>query len=343
MNSKIIKIFFSLLFFSAAIVFFVWDTDETSQPNKENYYHNQGYIFGTYYNIRYSAKNDLEQGIKRTMQEFDGSLSTFNKESVISRINRNESGQTDDSFNRMYTKAYEIYGLSNGAFDITVAPLVNAWGFGFSNKENISDNLIDSLRRYVGMDKISLENDVLLKTDKHIMLDASAIAKGQACDVVAEYLRQQGCRNLLVDIGGEVVLQGRNQNGEPWRVGITKPQDNLTATQNDIQEVLSSTSLAMATSGNYRQFYIENGIRRSHTIDPRSGYPVNHSLLSATVVAEDCMTADALATACMVLGTDSALLMIENRPETECYLIYATDTATAVVFSSGMSTLIQHD
>lgn len=336
MNMRSQRIWFALTFLVFAILFIVVYSDN----KKENYYHNQGYIFGTYYNIRYSARHNLEQGILQTLNDFDYSLSTFNKQSTISLINQNESSKTDHYFRQMYTKATEINALSNGAFDLTVAPLVNAWGFGFQNKENVNKQLIDSLMHYVGMEKIYLTDDTLVKSDERIMLDASAIAKGQACDVVAEYLKKQGCKNLLVDIGGEVVLQGKNQNAEPWRVGITKPQDNLTASQNEIQDIISSTSLAMATSGNYRQFYIENGVRRSHTIDPRNGYPVNHSLLSATVIAEDCMSADALATACMVLGKDSALRMIEQRPQTECYLIYSTDTCTAVVLSSGMAALL---
>ena len=175
------------------------------------------------------------------------------------------------------------------------------------------------------------------------MLDASAIAKGQACDVVASLLKDKGCSNLLVDIGGEVVLQGVNDEGKPWRVGITKPIDDITGTQNELQEIISSTSLAMATSGNYRQFYYENGVRRSHTIDPRSGYPVNHTLLSATVIAADCMTADALATACMVLGKDSAMLMIGKADDTECYLIYSCNDTTAVCMTEGMQKILFAD
>jgi thiamine biosynthesis lipoprotein len=240
----------------------------------------------------------------------------------------------------MYAQALQVWQLSDGAFDITVAPLVNAWGFGFNRKETVTKELIDSLLQYVGMEKISLEKHHLHKTDSHIMLDASAIAKGQACDVVADYLRKKGCKNLLVDIGGEVVVEGVNDMGAPWKIGITKPQDDPTGQQNEIQEIISSSSLSMATSGNDRQFYYEDGIRRSHTIDPRTGYPVSHSLLSATVIADNCMTADAFATACMVLGTEGALKMIESHPQTECYLIYSTDEGTEIAMSSGMAKLI---
>jgi thiamine biosynthesis lipoprotein len=219
----------------------------------------------------------------------------------------------------MYQCAQEINRLSHGAFDITVAPLVNAWGFGFTNRETATPELIDSLRRVKNV------------------LDASAIAKGQACDVVAQLLKESGSENYLVDIGGEVVLHGVNDQGEPWRVGITKPVDDPTGEKSEIQEVIASTHLCMATSGNYRQFYYENGLRRSHTIDPRTGYPVNHNLLSATVIAPSCMRADALATACMVLGVDSAMMLVESLPDTECYLIYSPAEADtlAVIHTAG--------
>ena len=283
------------------------------------YFKHQGFVFGTYYNIRYSATESQEEAILRRLDEFDASLSTFNPHSTISVLNQGRDTVWDTYFTEMYACAQEVNQLSHGAFDITVAPLVNAWGFGFTNRETITPELIDSLR--------NVKN----------VLDASAIAKGQACDVVAQLLKENGSENYLVDIGGEVVLHGVNDHGEPWRVGITKPVDDPTGENSEIQEVIASTDLCMATSGNYRQFYYENGLRRSHTIDPRTGYPVNHNLLSATVIAPSCMRADALATACMVLGVDSALMLIESLPETECYLIYAPVEADtlAVVHTAG--------
>jgi len=289
------------------------------QTCAQSYYKHQGTVFGTYYNIRYEAASNLEDSILNRLNEFDASLSTFNPHSTISVLNQGRDTILDDYFTAMYATAQEISELSNGAFDITVAPLVNAWGFGFTSREDITPELVDSLRR--------IKN----------ILDASAIAKGQACDVIADLLRENGSENYLVDIGGEVVLHGVNDRGEPWKVGISKPIDDITGQQNEIQEVISSTDLCMATSGNYRQFYYDGDMRRSHTIDPRTGYPVNHNLLSATVFASSCMRADALATACMVLGLDSALQLIESLPETECYLIYAPDgtDSLAVVRSSG--------
>ena len=300
---------------------------------KAQYYHNQGNIFGTYYNIRYQATEDLHDAIQQRLQDFDHSLSMFNPNSVITHINRNDSITTDPLFEAMYAEAHAISLLSNGAFDITVRPLVNAWGFGNNSQHTASPN-VDSIMTFVGYNKIRLIDHHLVKTDERITLDASAIAKGYACDVVANLLRENGCENLLVDIGGEVVLQGINQQGNAWRVGITRPTIDATGAEQELQEVIESCQLCMATSGNYLQYYFVNGERRSHTIDPRTGSPVQHSLLSATVTASSCMRADALATACMVLGKKEALDMIERTPDAACYLIVADADTLQVITSS---------
>ena len=308
-------------------------------PNtpKTQYYHNQGQIFGTYYNIRYEATEDCHDSVMAALKAVDQSLSMFNSNSVISKINRNDSVVLDSLFITMFNEAQSISQLSNGAFDITVAPLVNAWGFGTKSQEPRTKNQdihLDSIKALVGYHKVHLDNHCLLKDDGRITLDASAIAKGYACDVVANSLRRQGCENLLVDIGGEVVLEGVNNKGQPWRVGISKPKIDATGMEKELQEVIASTNLCMATSGNYLQYYIVGDERRSHTIDPRTGYPVEHSLLSATVIASSCMRADALATACMVLGEKEALNMIECTPDAACYLIIAQADSLRVVTSS---------
>ena len=308
-------------------------------PNKPKlqYYHHQGHIFGTYYNIRYEGSQDLHEAIQQRLKDFDYSLSMFNKESVISRVNRNEPVEVDSLFALMFTEAQQISQLSGGAFDITVAPLVHAWGFGKKTnapKVKAQEINIDSIKAFVGYHKIQLQDLHVLKADERITLDASAIAKGYACDVVAKLLREQGCENLLVDIGGEVVMQGLNDRGKAWRVGISKPKIDATGMENELQEVIESTQLCMATSGNYLQYYFVDGQRRSHTIDPRSGRPVEHSLLSATVVANSCMRADALATACMVLGANEALQMIEQTTDAACYLIVAQGDSLDIRTSS---------
>jgi thiamine biosynthesis lipoprotein len=303
---------------------------------KKQYFHNQGNIFGTYYNIRYEGTEDLHEVIKQRLQEFDNSLSMFNEESIISKINRNDSVVTDSLFEAMYTEAYTISELSNGAFDITIRPLVNAWGFGTNkrNSEEINKSRLDSLKKIVGYKKTSLRAHRLYKEDDRITLDASAIAKGFACDIIADLLRKNDCKNLLVDIGGEVVAQGINVKGHPWRVGISRPTIDAMGMEKELQEIIESSNLCMATSGNYLQYYFVDSERRSHTIDPRTGYPVDHSLLSATVIASSCMRADALATACMVLGQNDALNMIDGIQDAACYLIVAKNGQLDVITSS---------
>lgn len=286
-------------------------------PGKQ-YFAHQGRVFGTFYNIRYEHSGSLEEEILNRLQQFDGSLSTFNPHSVISVLNQGRDTVWDEDFRTMYHCAEEVTRLSDGAFDIRVAPLVNAWGFGTGKeKRTPSQAEIDSLKQVRNL------------------MDASAIAKGQGCDVVAQLLESKGVTNYLVDIGGEVVARGQSNKGQAWRIGITRPIDDISGTQNEIESIIETDHIAMATSGNYRQFYYDGTEKRSHTIDPRSGYPVQHNLLSATVVSTSCMQADALATACMVLGADSALAMIERIDQTECFLIVGTADGTKIVQSKG--------
>ena len=293
-------------------------------------YHNQGKVFGTYYSIRYLAPQDLEQDILLAFDRFDRSLSMFNPESVISAVNHNRDTVTDAYFEQMFREAMHVSQLSHGAFDITVAPLVNLWGFGFKHREDVTDQKVDSARSLIGYRRVQLIDHHVRKDDPRIMLDASAVAKGQACDVIAAVLREHGVEHYLVDIGGEVVAHGERSPGEPWRIGITTPTDDPTGTNDQLQDIVASRDICMATSGNYRNFYYEGSQRRSHTIDPRTGYPVQHSLLSATVVAETCMRADALATASMVLGADSALVMINEAGAKAYFIVSEGDTLRVI-------------
>ena len=302
---------------------------------KATYYHNEGKIFGTYYNIRYEATEDLEDTIQAALQAFDASLSMFNPHSTLSAINANRDTVTDAYFEAMWAEAAEVNRLSGGAFDITVAPLVNAFGFGRKNLQQttISQQTIDSLLEIVGFEKVQLVDHKVIKADPRVMLDGGAVAKGQACDVVAQVLSAHGCENYLVEIGGEIVSRGVNAKGDKWHIGVTKPNLNNEGAQNELQEVLAISDICMATSGNYRNYYYEGDERRSHTIDPRTGRPVQHSLLSATVVSSTCMRADAMATACMVLGAEDALDMIERAGDAACYLIVAQNDSLTIVTS----------
>ena len=316
----------------AALLIWGWNDD-----TETGYFHNEGRVFGTYYNIRYSATTDLQDSIDAALQAFDNSLSLFNPHSVLSAVNANRDTMTDAAFEAMWSEAERVYTLSNGAFDITVAPLVNFWGFGFAERvrdhETTRSRDLDSIHAFVGFDKVQLVDHRVIKSDPRVQLDGGAVAKGQACDMIAAMLQRQGCENWLVDIGGEVVCHGLNAKGEPWHVGITKPNLNNEGAQEDLQEILAVTDICMATSGNYRNYYYEGDERRSHTIDPRSGYPVQHTVLSATVVSTTCMRADALATACMVLGENEALEMIDRAEDAACYLLVAKNDSLVAVCS----------
>ena len=323
----------------AALLIWGWKDEPRLQ-----YFRNEGKVFGTYYNIRYEARADLQDSIKAALTAFDNSLSMFNPHSILSAINDNRDTTTDAAFEAMWSEAERVYALSGGAFDITVAPLVNFWGFGrrvagdsYSNLQSSISNLqspIDSLLSFVGFEKVALVNHRVVKDDYRTQIDGGAVAKGQACDMIAAVLSRQGCTNWLVDIGGEVVAHGVNDKGAPWHIGITKPNLNNEGAQEDLQQVLAVSDICMATSGNYRNYYYADGERRSHTIDPRTGYPVQHSLLSATVVSSSCMRADALATACMVLGAEEALAMIDRAGDAACYLIVAENDSLQVVESA---------
>ena len=302
--------------------------------NKPTFRTQQGKIFGTLYTITYEHNTDLQPQILAALQAVDNSLSPFNKQSIITYINNNDSVCVDERFIEVFNTAKQIHSESHGAFDPTVAPMVNAWGFGFKKGEDISTTAIDSLRQLVGFEHIELNGSRIEKVDERIMLDFSAIAKGYGSDCVARLLDSCGVKNYMVEIGGEVVVKGHNKNNNPWGIGITKPVDDSLSISQELQTVLRLTNCAIATSGNYRNFYYKDGVKYAHTIDPRTGYPVQHSLLSATVIADNCMRADALATAFMVLGADSAMAYCERHPEIQGYFIIAADSGRYEIQSS---------
>ena len=222
----------------------------------------------------------------------------------------------------MWKTGQYVSDCTHGAFDMTVAPLVDLWGFGLKNRDVVTDAEVDSVREYVGYELVVLEDGVIHKAYPEMRIDAGAIAKGYACDVVADTLEAYGCTDFCIEIGGELVVKGLNSKGVNWHIAINKPVEDSLCVNHEIQEVVELTDCGMATSGNYRNFYEMGGKKYSHTIDPRTGYPVNHNLLSATIVAPDCMTADAWATACMVAGLEKAQTWIKNRRDIKGYLIY---------------------
>ena len=285
----------------------------------------QGGIFGTTYHVKYESPQPLDAEILAELQRVDASLSVFNPQSVISQINDGRRERVDAMLYEVLQKARQVSEATGGAFDITVMPLVNAWGFGFKHgKLPVPDREVDSLRALVGYLRLELTSDsVLHKEDARISIDCGAIAKGYGVDRVARLLRDRGVRNFMVEIGGEVVTKGRNpQTARPWQIGVSRPDETLQG-EGEVQTVLSLENAALATSGNYHNFYIRDGRKYAHTIDPRTGRPVQHSLLSATVMAHDCATADAYATAFMVMGLDSAMMVARRTKGLKAYSIHA--------------------
>lgn len=306
------------------------------------YYSNDGFIQGTTYHIVYKYKTDLGDEIARQLHRFDTSLSAYMPESTISQVNNNLITETDDTlFLNCMRRAFQISELTGGAMDITVSPLVNAWGFGFSKKEHVSQQLIDSLKEFCGYRKIRIDGNQIIKYDPRIQLNANCLAQGQSVDFIAEMFERLGVRDYMVEIGGEVRANGLSAKGKVWRIGIDKPIDDSTAQNRELQDIVELSGLSLSTSGNYRKFYIENGMKYSHTIDPATGYPVQSGLLSASIVGPDCITTDALATACMVLGTERAAAMCDTLPGIEYYLIYSDfDGEMKTLVSKGFEAMI---
>lgn len=304
------------------------------QQRNTPYQHNEGFVFGTMYHITYQYDKDLQQQIEAEMKKVDNALSTFNKQSVISLVNQNKPVVLNDMFTDVFTMAERISEDTEGAFDITVAPMVNAWGFGFKAGTPPTPHAIDSLKAIVGYRKVRLDKGKIVKQDPRTMLDCSAIAKGYGVDVVADYLRQQGVKNFIVEIGGEIVSSGISEKRLPWKIGVTKPTDDSLSQDQELQTVLNVTDRAMATSGNYRNFYYKDGKKYAHTIDPKTGYPVQHSILSATVLADRCATADAYATSFMVMGLEKTKAVAARHPELMVYIIYANEKGQNQVWYS---------
>ena len=304
------------------------------QQRSTPYQKSADFIFGTSFHVTYQCDSDLTESIKIELMKVDASLSPFNEESVISAINNNKEVRPDQMFIEVFNLAMGISKDTDGAFDITVAPLVNAWGFGFKNGSQPSKQQVDSLMQIVGYQKVRLTDGIVMKHDPRIMLDCSAIAKGYGTDRVAKLLRSRGVENFMVEIGGEIVTRGVNPDRKPWKIGVTKPTDDSLHVGHELQTILNVTNKAMATSGNYRNFYYKGGKKYAHTIDPKTGYPVQHSILSATVITKSCAVADAYATSFMVMGLEKAQKVLERHPELMAYFIYSDDDGDMAVWFS---------
>ena len=326
------------VFFRSALFFLTILSVISCRSSPPQYYEESGTVFHTLYQIKYESSVLVTEKIDAEFQAFNLSLNPFNPHSILAKVNRNEEVEIDDRFITVFNKAMEVSVHSDGAFDATAAPLINLWGFGFEQKDSVSQPVIDSLLTFVGYRKIRLESRRVIKEDPRIQLNFSALAKGYACDVIAALLEREGVENYMVDIGGEVTSKGLNPKGECWRIGISKPEDDTTGIKNDIGQVVALCGKrGMATSGNYRNFYIKGGKKYAHTIDPRTGYPSEQTILSASIIAPDCMTADAYATAFMAMGVEAALRMAETLRDIEYYVIYSDEAGqNRIQYSGGM-------
>jgi thiamine biosynthesis lipoprotein len=266
----------------------------------------------------------LRQEIEQLFSEIDNSLSIYNDSSVISAINTNRSDQTDTLFREVFRASAEISDQTGGLFDITIGPLVRSWGFGPDAMKRFDESMLDSLLALIGMDKVRLEGDRIIKADPDMYIDVNAIAQGYTVDLVADLIVSRGIPQCLVEVGGEVRTVG-DKHGMSWRVGIDTQSEGNFIPGSDIQVKLRLDDRALATSGNYRKFFVEDGVKYSHTIDPRTGYPARHTLLSATIIASTGAVADAWATACMVAGKDEAIEFIGKFDFLEGYLIYSDE------------------
>jgi FAD:protein FMN transferase len=291
--------------------------------SRGNYIDIEGFAQGSTYHLSYQGKKDFTKEIDSLLKTLDMSLSVWEANSIISRINRNDSTVVADKiFTEVFNKAREVFNESNGMFDITVGRLVKTWGFYNGNYKKQDSLEIKKLLSCVGMNKIRLINGKMVKENDSIMLDMNAIAQGYSVDIVSAFLEFNNIRNYLVEIGGELKAKGKNSKGKKWVIGIDKPVDGNFIPGRNLQAIIEITNKAIATSGDYRKFFVENGIKYSHHINPKTGYPSKSTLLSTTIVSDNCMTADAYGTACMVTGLEKSIELLKRHSELEAYLIY---------------------
>lgn len=316
-----------------------------SPVSRGEYYSLQGFTQGTTYSISYQhpSISDLQEEIDSILGAFDSSLSSYESNSIISAVNRNEPGvRTDSMFRTVFRESSRVYQVSGGAFDITLAPLINAWGFGPGQQMEVDSAMVDSLLQYVGMDKIALVGDRVEKADPHVKLNVNAIAQGYSVDVISSYLEGLGCKNYMVEIGGEIRTRGMNPKGNFWRIGVDRPEVGNMIPGKQLQVIISMHNRSLATSGNYRKFYERDGVMITHSIDPATGFPKSSNLLSVSILTEECMTADAYATACMVMGLEKAKIFVEDQKGVDAYFIYGDEFGNYQVWhTDGMKKYIE--
>ena len=316
-------------------------------PETSTHFHVRGTTMGVVpYNVKYIdlEGRPLDEEIKQVLVDFNQSLSTYIPSSEISRFNKGTSLKYESSFfYPVLQESKDVFEATEGSFDPTIQPLVKAWGFGPGKTPTIKDEEVDSIKSFVDFDKfISFDQEEVKKSKEGVELDFSAIAKGYAVDVVADLLREKNIHNFMVEIGGEIVCEGHNEKEKTWKIGIDNPRYNEGGQEQQLSLIVELPNKALATSGNYRNFYVKDGKKFAHTLDPRSGYPVQHSLLSASVFSSSCMRSDAYATAFMVMGVEKAIKVIESHSDLEAILIYDDNGVMKNYISKGAEGLIKN-
>lgn len=308
------------LLFVIAIVF----ASCLRQPQKINY---SGITQGSYFSIIYYDEEGrtFEAEIDSIFKEVDNSVSLWNENSIIRKVNRNEDVVVNQIFKDNFEWACKASEFSDGAFDATIGPLVSAWGFHYKKELEMTPEMVDSIRQLVGYQKIQIVDDKVVKANPNMTLDFNAVAQGYTTDIIGNFLETKGIYNYLVDVGGEIIARGNKPNGELWTIGIEKPAENYDS-ERSVQETFTLKDKGIVTSGNYRKYIEKDGVRYSHSIDPKTGYPVEQNLLSATIIADNASWADCLATICMILGKEKASKLLEGQG-VEAYFIFVEDGA----------------
>lgn len=299
----------------------------------------------TPYTVKYEATESYDEEIRDLLQAYYHSINPFDSTSIISRVNRNEDVVTDSIFQSVFAVATQVAQSTDGALDVTCTPLINLWGFGFANDSAaITQATIDSILTIVGYEKVHIDSaGYVRKDDPRIQLNFSALGDGCSCDLIGHLLESHGVKNYLIEVGGEVRSCGVNAQGKGWRIGIVTPEDDPEGINNDLQAIVALQGThGLATSGNYRNFHEKDGHKYGHTINPKTGYPAEQDVLSATVIAPSCMVADAYATAIMVTGREKAAELARLHPEIAYYLIYSLPDGTmATEYSTSFEPFLQ--
>ena len=297
----------------------------------------EGFAQGSYYAITYYDEQgrNFQQGIDSIFHAVDLSVNLWVDSSIICKVNRNEEVELDQIFIDNFNIAQQAAELSGGYFDPTISPLVAAWGFSAktSNLSSLTSHLIDSLKTLVDYRKVRIENGKLIKDNLAMQLDFNAVAQGYTSDRIAAYLDSEGVKHYLVDTGGEIMAKGGKPDGKPWVVGIEKPAENMDD-ERVVQTRVPLFDKGLVTSGSTRKYVERDGKRYSHCIDPTTGYPVEHQVLSVTVLAENAVWADALASICMVMGMEKSLELIKTMEGVEAYYIFVNDKGELETFAT---------